>query len=687
MVLPEGPGIEETLARLERQQLDPGVAEAIVVAAWPEHERRPRGDREGPLPVRHLLVSAAGQAAAVNAALDATQAPLVLLLAAGDVPVAERLLAAHIEAHASGASAVVGDVLSAAGGDLVVERDSWVGPRPHGLPDAPVRHISLSRDALLAADGLDERLRSLEVAVLELLDRLVAGGAPVIERRDLVVRARARSRAEDLRYAAELGRSAYVLGLLLTRGRADLRVGLGHAGVILRWARPLLRRPRGARLPLRAAFAAGHGAPGLPEHPLERGGPAGALAPAQREAVAVVVPFAGDAAAAQRLVARLAAIERCDGDELILVDNSRDGAASAIEHREVRIIRAAAEWSSYHARNTGARTASAPWLLFIDDDCEPGPGLLDAYFVPAPGDRCGAVVGAIRSPPKPGGLLEAHADAAEVLLQSRGMTHPLMPYGVTANLLVRRAALEALGGFHEGIRSGGDAEFSWRLQDAGWTLEYRQRAVVVHGHRATLRALLRQYVRYGAGAAWLSRHRDDPRARIPLGARRVKGVAIDLAAGRLARAGVRTGEIVTTIVARMGALAPNRPRATGARRDSPAAAVVAVARWPVDDAVPAPAAAAVEADRRSPSGALANGALPVAYADDDGALEAAGALARALLMRRPTRAFAAMRERGITAAAREAVVAERMRKRGVRSADVRDREAVAGRAARWLGLD
>ena len=683
-MLPEGPGAEETLARLERQQLDPGAAEVVVVAAWPEHERRPRRDREGPLAVRHLLVSAAGEAAAVNAALDATQARLVLLLAAGDVPVDERLLAAHIEAHASGAGAVVGDVLAPAAGRLVVECDSWVGLRPTGAPRAPVRHVSVSRDTLVAADGLDERLRSLEVAVLDLLDRLAAAGAPVIERRDLAVRARARTREEQLRHAAELGRSANLLDrLLLANGRAVRRLGPRYAGVTLRWARPLLRRPPRERLPLRAAFAAGHGAPALPGHPLERGSLTGTLAPAQREAVAVVVPFAGDATAAHRLAARLAAIERGPGDELILVDNSRDGAASAVAQEEVRVVRAAAEWSSYHARNSGARTASAPWLLFIDDDCEPGPGLLDAYFVPPPADRCGAVVGAIRSPPEPGNLVEAHAEAAEILLQSRGMTHPLMPYGVTANLLVRRAAWEALGGFHEGVRSCGDIDLCWRLQDAGWALEYRQRAAVVHRHRQTLRALLRQQLRYGAGTAWLSRHRDDPRARIPLDARRVKAVAMDLAAGRPAQAAVRTAEILTTVVARVGALAPNRPRTPSASRESPASAVVAIARWPAADGAPAPGADAVEADHRSFAGALARGAVPVAYADDDGALEAA----RALLWRFPSRAaIRALCERGLTAAAREAVVAQRMRTRGVESAEVRDRDAVVGRAARWLGL-
>ena len=49
------------------------------------------------------------------------------------------------------------------------------------------------------------------------------------------------------------------------------------------------------------------------------------------------------------------------------------------------------------------------------------------------------------------------------------------PGAATANLLVRRAAWAAVGGFLEGIRSGGDFEFCWRVADAGGRLEFRAR--------------------------------------------------------------------------------------------------------------------------------------------------------------------------------------------------------------------
>ncbi len=47
-------------------------------------------------------------------------------------------------------------------------------------------------------------------------------------------------------------------------------------------------------------------------------------------------------------------------------------------------------------------------------------------------------------------------------------------------MLVRRDVWEWLGGFHEGVRSGADVEFCWRVQDADWSLEHRPEARVEH---------------------------------------------------------------------------------------------------------------------------------------------------------------------------------------------------------------
>ena len=64
-----------------------------------------------------------------------------------------------------------------------------------------------------------------------------------------------------------------------------------------------------------------------------------------------------------------------------------------------RIARAAAERSSYHARNAGRGLATSEWLLFMDADCVPRPGLLDAYFAEPVAAGCGAISGSIVGDP------------------------------------------------------------------------------------------------------------------------------------------------------------------------------------------------------------------------------------------------------------------------------------------------
>jgi hypothetical protein len=78
-------------------------------------------------------------------------------------------------------------------------------------------------------------------------------------------------------------------------------------------------------------------------------------------------------------------------------------------------------------------------------------------------------------------------------------------YAQTANCAVRRAAFDAVGGFRADVRSGGDADLCFRIRAAGWALEDRPEAVVLHRSRTSLRKLLRQRARHGAGAGWLAR--------------------------------------------------------------------------------------------------------------------------------------------------------------------------------------
>jgi GT2 family glycosyltransferase len=270
----------------------------------------------------------------------------------------------------------------------------------------------------------------------------------------------------------------------------------------------------------------------------------------RRPAVSVVVPFRGGEEAATRLARNLEPLELTAGDEVIVADNSDprrrtsltplsrgEGAAFAAR----RVVPATGERSSYHARNVGARQASTDWLLFIDSDCVPATGVLDAYFAQPPGDEVGAVAGAVLTDPAQSSFLARYAEDRKFLDQGDGL-HTAGDAAATANLLVRRAAFDELGGFADGIRSGGDVDLCRRLMAAGWSIERRPGAVVHHLHRESLPDLLGSIARYAAGARWLNERYPGTAPRWPL----VHGltlcardITLDLARLRFERAAFR----------------------------------------------------------------------------------------------------------------------------------------------------
>jgi hypothetical protein len=238
-----------------------------------------------------------------------------------------------------------------------------------------------------------------------------------------------------------------------------------------------------------------------------------------RPAVTIVMPFAGDAAAARAAVRALRALSLGPGDELILADN----AGVALAQAPVRVVRATAERSPAYARNAGAEHAQADWILFLDADCRAPRGLLDAYFSGDVADDVGALAGEVIAAPDASTVAGRYGAAKSFLSQQAHLAHPYRPRAVAANLMVRRAAFEQVGGFYEGIRAAEDTDFSWRLQQAGWRLELRPEARVEHAYRTTVRELRRQWRGYAAGRAWLARRYEgfvpEPAVRRVLGRR------------------------------------------------------------------------------------------------------------------------------------------------------------------------
>jgi mycofactocin glycosyltransferase len=222
-----------------------------------------------------------------------------------------------------------------------------------------------------------------------------------------------------------------------------------------------------------------------------------------RPTVAVIVPFAGPEAQLRELLEALAALDLDEGDEVLVADNRRH--AQPERDAVARVVPAAGPRSPAFARNAAAARARADWLVFLDADVRPTPGLLGAYFDPPPGERVGVLGGSIRDVAARDTAVARYVVARAMMDQGTTLGHPHRAFVQTANCAVRRVAFEAVGGFAPAVRAAEDADLCWRLQDAGWTLELRPGARVEHRSRASLGALLRQLAVHGAGAAWLNR--------------------------------------------------------------------------------------------------------------------------------------------------------------------------------------
>jgi Glycosyl transferase family group 2 len=397
-----------------------------------------------------------------------------------------------------------------------------------------------------------------------------------------------------------------------------------------------------------------------------------------RDAVSVVVPFAGDDEDARATISALQRINFGPDDEAILVDNS---AGRVLAHTDLRapmrVVSAPAQPSSYYARNRGAAEARNDWLLYMDSDCIPPPRLIDDYFSEPIGDDVGAVAGAVLPADVPMGVIARHKSFRRHLDQGKWMQAE-RPWAGTANLLVRKAAWNDVGGFAESIRSCGDIDFSWRLLATGWRLVYQPKATMRHVHRDTLRAHACQQIRYGGGHTWMQRRYPGTKMSRPL----IKQLPLS-AAGALRRAAVGDWEwslfhlldAMTAVMISAGKLRGNRV----AGPDGEADIAVVADSWPtmgIHDSLSGVSAngARVQLEaRRRPTRILRNGPhnLLSHYREDDSLLDVVEGLAW-LLTHRPKEAARHIRRargavRGAARLARLAPAARRVARSGARS--------------------
>jgi hypothetical protein len=204
----------------------------------------------------------------------------------------------------------------------------------------------------------------------------------------------------------------------------------------------------------------------------------------------------------------MAGVHLRSGDSLVVVDNTPGhGGQASGGGSGVDVVLAVGRRTPGFARNRGAARGSAEWLVFIDADAVPDAELLDRYFDPPPDARTALIGGGVldeQAPPNapPAGR---YASLRGMMSQERTFGFGRWAYPKSANVAIRRSAFESVGGFREDIRAAEDADLAYRVKAAGWEIERREAAAVVHLNRRTLRGLIKQQALWGAGGAWLER--------------------------------------------------------------------------------------------------------------------------------------------------------------------------------------
>jgi glycosyltransferase involved in cell wall biosynthesis len=200
--------------------------------------------------------------------------------------------------------------------------------------------------------------------------------------------------------------------------------------------------------------------------------------------------------------------------EVIVVDDSEEESRAELERlcalNHVRLVRGGRHVGG--KRNLGAAAARFDILLFVDSDCRASVGLLREHWAAHALPGVGACAGPVRFIGRktwlwPGVVRGGHVDAFQLPARL-----PRLVWSPTANLSVRRACFEAVGGFDESSpRSPGgeDMDLGVRLTECGFAMHTNPRALVWHDRRtwSSLRGMVRRMARYGRAEAWvIERH-------------------------------------------------------------------------------------------------------------------------------------------------------------------------------------
>jgi mycofactocin system glycosyltransferase len=224
--------------------------------------------------------------------------------------------------------------------------------------------------------------------------------------------------------------------------------------------------------------------------------------------VAVVVPVRD---MAEGLSATLGSVGPVG--EVVVVD---DGSADAVRATACgsRVLRNDRSLGPAGARDRGWRASEAPFVAFVDAEVEGAEGWLADLLPHFDDESVGAVAPRVRASPGHAPRWLAAYERVRSSLDlgpepARVRPGSTVPYVPTTAIVVRRAALESVGGLDPALRYGEDVDLVWRLHAEGWRVRYDPSVEVTHPTRPTFAGWIRQRMAYGTSAAALARRHGD----------------------------------------------------------------------------------------------------------------------------------------------------------------------------------
>lgn len=213
--------------------------------------------------------------------------------------------------------------------------------------------------------------------------------------------------------------------------------------------------------------------------------------------VVVIVPVRNGEATVGALLDALA--DQTVAHRVVVVDNDSTDATA-------QVARAHHSWpevvhepraGSYAARNRGlGERGDADVVAFTDADCRPDPRWLEAGIGHLEGG-VDLVGGRVVPDATPDPTVWERYDRGIYLDQRLNVESD--GFAATANLVVRREVIDAIGPFDGSLRSSGDREWTERAVRHGFNLAYAHDAVVHHQPRTTAGEIWRLFRRLGAG--------------------------------------------------------------------------------------------------------------------------------------------------------------------------------------------